>query len=246
MAKNTENGVTLMNITIRRLIEGAKEADGLTVIIDVFRAFSLECYLFAAGAREIRPVGSIEDTFAWRKKDPSCFLIGERHGRMIEGCDMGNSPSSFDPEKIRGRRIIHTTSAGTQGVANAIRAEEIITGSFVNARAVAEYIRRKAPENVSLVCMGKEGLAPAEEDELCALYLKSLLEGRPMPDIDERLQALRTGGGRHFFDPALQEVYPEKDFWMCIDRDIFDFVIRIEKDGDGFLSKPFVTPGRRQ
>ena len=246
MAKNTENGVTLMNITIRRLIEGAKEADGLTVIIDVFRAFSLECYLFAAGAREIRPVGSIEDTFAWRKKDPSCFLIGERHGRMIEGCDMGNSPSSIDQGLIRGRRIIHTTSAGTQGVANAVRADEIITGSFVNACAVAEYIRRKAPESVSLVCMGKEGLAPAEEDELCALYLKSLLEGRPMPDIDERLQALRTGGGRHFFDPALQEVYPEKDFWMCIDRDIFDFVIRIEKDGDGFLSKPFVTPERRQ
>ena len=246
MAKNTENGVTLMNITIRRLIEGAKEADGLAVIIDVFRAFSLECYLFAAGAREIRPVGSIEDTFAWRKKDPECLLIGERHGRMIEGCDLGNSPSSFDPEKIRGRRIIHTTSAGTQGVANAVRADEIITGSFVNALAAAEYIRRKAPGNVSLVCMGKEGLAPAEEDELCALYLKSLLEGDPLPDIDERLQALRTGGGRHFFDPALQEVYPEKDFWMCIDRDIFDFVIRIEKDGDGFLSKPFVTPERRR
>ena len=235
-----------MNITIRRLIEGAKEADGLAVIIDVFRAFSLECYLFAAGAAEVRPVGSIEETFAWRKKDPERLLIGERHGRMIEGCDLGNSPSSFDPEKIRGRRIIHTTSAGTQGVANAVRAEEIITGSFVNTRAAAEYIRGKAPENVSLVCMGKEGLAPAEEDELCALYLKSLLEGRPMPDIDERLQALRTGGGSHFFAPDLQDVYPEKDFWMCIDRDIFDFVIRIEKDGDGFLSKPFVTPERRR
>ena len=208
MAKNTENGVTLMIITIRRLIEGAKEAEGLAVIIDVFRAFSLECYLFAAGAAGIRPVGNIEETFAWRKKDPECLLIGERHGRMIEGCDLGNSPSSFDPEKIRGRRIIHTTSAGTQGVANAVRAEEIITGSFVNARAAAEYIRGKAPENVSLVCMGKEGLVPAEEDELCALYLKSLLEDRPMPDIDERLQALRTFGGRHFFDPALQEVYP--------------------------------------
>ena len=83
-----------MNITIRRLIEGAKKAEGLAVIIDVFRAFSLECYLFAAGAAGIRPVRSIEETFAWRKKDPECLLIGERHGRMIEGCDLGNSPSS--------------------------------------------------------------------------------------------------------------------------------------------------------
>ena len=74
-----------MTIQILHLIEGAKQAEGLAVIIDVFRAFSLEPYLFAAGAERIRPVGSIEETFAWRKRDPGCFLIGERHGRMIEG-----------------------------------------------------------------------------------------------------------------------------------------------------------------
>ena len=84
--------------------------------------------------------------------------------------------------------------------------------------------------------MGRAGLEPAEEDELCAVYLKSLLTGEGMPDIDERLQALRTGGGRRFFDPALREIFPEKDFWMCIDRNRFDFVIRIEKDRDGLVS----------
>ncbi|MCR5296918.1 MAG: hypothetical protein K6E17_05875 [Clostridiales bacterium] len=57
-----------------------------------------------------------------------------------------------------------------------------------------------------------------------------------MPDIDDRLRALRTGGGKHFFDPENQGVSPEKDFWMCIDRDRFDFVIRMEKDRDGLIS----------
>ncbi len=229
-----------MEIQIYHLIEGARQADGLTVIIDVFRAFSLECYLFAAGAARIRPVGSIDETFAWRKKDPGCLLIGERHGKKLEGCDMGNSPSSIDPDKIRGRQIIHTTSAGTQGVANAVRADEILTGSFVNARAVSDYIRKAAPQKVSLVCMGKEGLAPAEEDELCAAYLHALLSNKKMPEIDAKLQALKTGGGRHFFDPATQEIFPEKDFWLCIKRDIFNFVIRIEKDQDGFLAKQII------
>ena len=223
-----------MDITIFHLIDGARQAEGLTVVIDVFRAFSLECWLFAMGAEEIRPVGDISEALSWRKKDPDCVLIGERHGRKLDGFDFGNSPSTVDPEKIRGRRVIHTTSAGTQGVANAVRADEILTGSFLNARAVAAYIREKNPAKVSLVCMGKEGLEPAEEDELCALYLKSLLTGEEMPDIDERLWALQTGGGRHFFDPDLQDVFPEKDFRMCIDRDRFDFVIRIEKDADGF------------
>ena len=227
-----------MNIEIFHLIEGAKQADGLAVIIDVFRAFSMECWLYALGAKEIRPVGSIEETFAWKQKDPDCVLVGERHGRKIDGCDLGNSPSSIDPGMIRGKRIIHTTSAGTQGIVNAVHAEEIVTGSFVNAKAIADYIRKKSPEKVSLVCMGKEGLAPAEEDELCAVYLEALLTGEGIPDIDERLKALRTGGGRHFFDPSLKEVFPEKDFWMCIDRDRFDFVLQVRRDRDGLISVP--------
>lgn len=226
-----------MKIRILHLIEGARQAEGLAVVIDVFRAFSLECWLYAMGAEEIRPVGAIEEALAWREKDPGCVLIGERHGRKLDGFDFGNSPSTVDPEAVRGKRIIHTTSAGTQGVTNAVHAEEILTGSFLNAKAIAEYIRQRNPENVSLVCMGKEGLAPAEEDELCALYLESLLTGEGMPDIDRRLQGLRTGGGRHFFDPDNQEVFPQADFGMCVDRDRFGFVIRIEKDGDGLISR---------
>ena len=226
-----------MDIEIYHLIEGAKQADGLAVIIDVFRAFSMECYLYALGAGEVRPVGTIEETFAWREKDRECILVGERHGKKIEGCDLGNSPSSINPGLIRGKRIIHTTSAGTQGIVNAGRADEILAGSFVNAKAVAEYIRKKKPGKVSLVCMGKEGTEKAEEDELCAVYLKSLLSGEEMPDIDRRLGSLRFGGGAHFFDPELREIFPEQDFWMCVARDRFGFVLRIEKDSEGFAAR---------
>ena len=225
-----------METEIYHLIEGARQANGLAVIIDVFRAFSMECYLYAFGAREVRPVGSVEETFAWKEKDGNCILAGERHGRRIEGCDLGNSPSSIVPELIRGKRVIHTTSAGTQGIANAVHADEIITGSFVNAGAIVNYIRKRNPEKVSLVCMGKGGMEPAEEDELCALYLRSLLAGHEMKDIDEKLEGLRSGGGSHFFDPDQQEVYPEKDFRLCISRDRFDFVLRIEKDAEGLKS----------
>ena len=174
-----------MKIETFHLIDGARQAEGLTVIIDVFRAFSMECWLYALGAEEVRPVGSIEDTFAWREKDPGCVLVGERQGKKIDGCDLGNSPSSIDPETIRGKRIIHTTSAGTQGIVNAVHADEIITGSFVNAKAISEYIRKKSPEKVSLVCMGKAGLEPAEEDELCAVWLHSLLTGQEIVDNDD-------------------------------------------------------------
>ena len=141
-----------------------------------------------------------------------------------------------DPAMVRGKRVIHTTSAGTQGIVNAVHADEIITGSFVNAKAISEYVRKKAPEKVSLVCMGKEGLAKAEEDELCAEYLKALLTDGGMPGIDRRLSELRLGGGSHFFDPDLQEIYPEQDYWMCIARDRFSFVLQVVKDREGYLA----------
>ena len=51
-------------VKILHLIEGAKMAEGLTVIIDVFRAFSLECYLYDMGVKEIRPVGTVTAGYA--------------------------------------------------------------------------------------------------------------------------------------------------------------------------------------
>ena len=228
----------LIKINTYHLIEGAKKATGLTVIIDVFRAFSLECYLYNMGVSFIRPVGTIEEAFAFKKANPGYVLIGERKGRKCEGFDFGNSPSETAKHDLRGKTVIHTTSAGTQGIINAKEADAIITGSLVNAKAVARYIMENQPKEVSLVCMGNGGIAPAKEDELCAEYIRSILEGAELPDMDERVKRLRYEGGAHFFDKQNQDVFPEPDFWMCIEYNKFNFVLRVEKDEKGFLSRP--------
>ena len=132
-----------MDIRILHLLEGARQAEGLAVIIDVLRAFSLECYLADRGAAELRPVATLEEAFAWRQRDPEALLAGERGGAKCEGFDFGNSPSAIPAEAVRGRRVIHTTSAGTQGLTHAVRAGQILTGSLVNAAAVAAYIRQQ-------------------------------------------------------------------------------------------------------
>ena len=225
------------NINILRLIGGARQARGLTVIIDVFRAFSLECYLYNMGVKEIRPVGSIDEAFALNQHIPGSILIGERQGKKCDGFDFGNSPSTVDPAVVIDKVAIHTTSAGTQGIVNATGADEIITGSLVNAKAIAAYIMKKQPKEVSLVCMGTAGLRSNPEDELCAEYIKSLLEGCPLPDIQQRVQALQHNGGEHFFDPEKQDVFPEEDFWCCIQYDRFPFVIHVEKDEQGYITR---------
>ena len=226
-----------MKINILHLIEGAKQAEGLTVIIDVFRAFSLECYLYDMDVKEIRPIGSVEDAFALNKQLPGSVLIGERHGKKCEGFDFGNSPSTVCSEAVNGKTILHTTSAGTQGIVNATGASEIITGSLVNAKAVAEYIKKRSPEVVSLVCMGNAGVRPAAEDELCAEYIKSLLERVELPDFAQRVADLQKYGGDHFFDENRQEIYPKEDFFLCVQYDKFPFVIHVEKDEIGFITR---------
>lgn len=44
-----------IQVRILQLIEGAKDATGITVIIDVFRAFSVEAYFMALGAQKVIP-----------------------------------------------------------------------------------------------------------------------------------------------------------------------------------------------
>lgn len=226
-----------MKINILQLIEGAKQAEGLTVIIDVFRAFSLECYLYDMGVKKIRPAGSIEDALELGKKIKDSLLIGERGGAKCEGFDFGNSPSTVDPEKVKGKTVIHTTSAGTQGIVNARKADEIITGSLVNAKAVAEYIKQKNPAVVSLVCMGNSGVSPAPEDTLCAEYIKSLLEGDEMADFAGRVKNLEFCGGEHFFDSTKKHIFPQRDFYCCTDFNRFDFVIQVDRDEKGFVTR---------
>ena len=224
-----------MNIRILHLVEGAKEARGVTVVIDVFSAFTVEAYLMAQGAKELIPVGDMQIAYDLKKADPSCLLVGERHGRILPGFDFGNSPSQIRGASLRGKTVVHTTSAGTQGVANAKNASEILTGSLVNARATAEYILRKDPAEVSLVCMGLEAKAQTEEDDLCAEYIRGILTGEEIApeDMRSRIENLKTTSGAKFFDPAQKDVFPEPDFYLSTEIDVFPFALRAEKGADG-------------
>ena len=221
-----------MDIQILEFTAGAGQAKGLTVIIDVFRAFSLECYLFGAGAEEIYAVGKEETARELKKEHPEYVLIGERGGKILPGFDYGNSPSQTKEAKLTGKTVIHTTSAGTQGLVNAKAADQIITGSLVNAKAIARYIKKKNPDTVSLVAMGLAGQKRAPEDLLCARYIKSLLEGSPM-DMDGEIALLKySSSALKFFEEKNQEIFPEEDFYMCTEYDKYGFVLEAKKAGE--------------
>ncbi len=228
-----------MEIQILEFVSGAQEAEGTTVIIDVFRAFSVACYAYDSGAASIIATGDPSEAFRLKQVYRNSVLAGERNERKIEGFDFGNSPTEILQTDLSGKTFIHTTTAGTSGLVSASKAGEVITGSFVNASAVARYILQQRPERVSLVAMGYRAEIPAEEDLLCAGYIKSVLTGDPYGDIDERIKDLRHSSGRRFFSPANIEFSPPSDFFLCTMRDRFNFVLKgiRRPDGNVFLER---------
>jgi 2-phosphosulfolactate phosphatase len=221
-----------MNIEITEFMEGARHSKGLTVIIDVFRAFSVECYAIDSGAAKIIAVGEVAEAFELKKRYIKAVLVGERFEKKIEGFDFGNSPTEIIKADLAGKTVIHTTTAGTNGLVNASNADSIITGSFVNASAVARYIRAAAPAHVSLVAMGYRAHESADEDLLCAEYLEALIKGRKV-DFEPRIANLRITSGKRFFKPENIDFSPPTDFFLCTMINRFNFVLKAQKRLDG-------------
>jgi 2-phosphosulfolactate phosphatase len=221
-----------MKVEILEFVEGARKARGITVIIDVFRAFSVACYAVDAGAARIIATSEVTEAFELNKKYKNSVLVGERDEKKVEGFDFGNSPTEIIKADLTGKTVIHTTTAGTQGLINAVNAEVILTGSFVNAGAVVKYIKSVKPDHVSLVAMGYRAVYSAEEDLLCAEMIAAELRNKaPVPE--QRISDLQNSSGKRFFNPCNLAFSPPTDFFLCTMVNRFDIVLLAARRFDG-------------
>jgi len=221
-----------MKVEILEFVKGARDAKGVVVIIDVFRAFSVACYAIDAGAVKIIATAEVSEAFNLKKKYPNSVLVGERDEKKIEGFDFGNSPTEIIKADLTGKTVIQTTTAGTQGLINAQNADAILTGSLVNSGAIVQYIKSIDPEFVSLVAMGYRATESADEDLLCAeIILNELNNTKFIPE--SRISNLKDGSGKRFFNPLNIDFSPPTDFFLCTMVNRFDFVLKATRRFDG-------------
>jgi len=214
-------------------VAGAASARGIALVIDVFRAFTVAPHAMAAGASRILPVGAIEDALALRAVMPDAVLVGERHARRLPGFDAGNSPTEILAVGVKGRPVVHTTHAGTQGLVNATGADEVLAASLVNVSALVRYVRSRKLRHVTIVRMGHEARERCAEDDLCAEALVALFEGGMPPTTEQARDRLRDAPAAvKFFDPEADWA-PRTDFDYCTEVDRFDFVLRLRTGQDG-------------
>jgi 2-phosphosulfolactate phosphatase len=223
--------MTRLNIRVDSLLVGAERAVGTVVIIDVFRAFTTAAVALANGAAKIIMVRDVEEALALRSAGVGHLCMGEVGGRAPPDFDFGNSPFEASQADLEGRIIIQRTSAGTQGIVAAKQATRLYAGSLLTATATARAILRQSPAEVTLVAMGLDGARRSDEDELCAIHLRNLLQGRSGSPSGTRDVILAGPQIPAFHDPTKPHLHPA-DLDIALDIDRYDFAVLIScEDG---------------
>ena len=220
------------------------------VVFDVLRATSTIVTALGNGAVAILPVAEIQEALGIRKHQPGVLLAGEREGVRIEAnltggvnFDLGNSPREFSAARVGGKTIAMTTTNGTRALRACMSASAVLLGSFLNLRATAQFIEDQSSAHLLLVCSGTLDQT-AYEDVLGAGALCDLLwskyGGGAVADSaniarrlfhlernDLRFAVSQSRNGRRLMaHPELRADVP-----FCLQRDVFDLVAELGKDG---------------
>lgn len=139
------------------------------VVIDVLRATTTIATALDAGAEAVQAFSDIDlllqasDNWDADKR----LRAGERGGKPVEGCDMGNSPLYCTAERVWRRRLFLSTTNGTRALQRVEDSKTVIAAAQVNRHAAVKYLRQTQPETVWLVGSGWEGTYSLE-DTACA------------------------------------------------------------------------------
>jgi 2-phosphosulfolactate phosphatase len=149
--------------------------DQEVVVIDVLRATSVMVHAMSQGALEIIPVVTLEEAIQMAKIFPqgSILLGGERESKKIPGFDLGNSPKEYVAERVKGKKLILTTTNGTKAFHLVSSGKEILVGSFFNIGAIAQRCI-ESDRDLLIFPSGDEGNFSLE-DTLCGGMLIDLI-----------------------------------------------------------------------
>jgi len=164
------------------LYELYRQAEGVTVVVDIFRASSAICTAIHNGVLEVIPVASIHD--AKRYADDDVIIAAERGGEVVDGFKYGNSPLSYinNPE-VNGKTLVLTTTNGTQAIDAAKNDGDLVIGSFCNLKVLTEWLI-KENQDVMILCAGWKNRLNLEDSLFAGAVVDGLIENGFDYDID--------------------------------------------------------------
>ena len=158
-------------------------SDRVVVVIDILRATSVIVHAMSQGASEIIPLATVEEAFRMAKAFPRGFVIlgGERENKEIPGFDLGNSPKEYVAERVKGKKLILTTTNGTRAFHTVSSGKEILAGTFFNIGAIAQRCL-ESNRDLFIFPSGDKGNFSLE-DTLCGGMLIDLIIRKEKKEI---------------------------------------------------------------
>lgn len=221
--------------------DNIEKASGLVVVIDVLRAFTTACYIFSGGSEKIILVKTPEEGILLKEQYPTCILVGERKGLKLPGYDYGNSPYEIKKAKLVGKTIVMTTSRGTSSFLHLYarsKGKEFITGSFVNASAIIDHIKKSTYKTVSFVCT--DNSFEDNEDYMCANYIISCLQKKPLNFQKIKRDLIKHPTADGFLRKPLTQ-HAVDDFNMCLQLNKFGFILTSNRLAERIILKPIMA-----
>jgi 2-phosphosulfolactate phosphatase len=206
-------------------IEGARQARGTTVVIDVLRSFTVSAYALDGGARECRLVKTVAEARALAANTPGSVICAEEEALPVEGIPISNSPTAIRELDLDGRVLIQRSSAGTQ-VAAAVESDDIFAASLVVARATVQACLLRNPQTLTLVAS-----ADHPEDHACAAYMERIIRGQA-PDLERLLEPLYETERYRKVAAGGWPGFPPGDLQLSLRADVFDFAMPVTRQDD--------------
>ena len=224
-----------MEVILATGIEGARNARGVAVVIDVIRSFTVSAYALAGGARECLLVTTVGEALALAAQIPGSLVSAEEGTLPVPGIPISNSPTQIQSADVKGRVLIQRSSAGTQAMAALPPNEGMYAASLVVASATVQACLLRRPATLTLIAS-----ADHPEDHACARYMQGLLRGE-RPDIDRLLQPLRESERFARASAGGWPGFPATDLELSLATDRFAFAMPATRH-DTYLRLTAETP----
>jgi len=216
-----------VNIVHATGIDGARQARGIVVVIDVLRAFTVSAYALAGGARECRLVRTVAEARALAERTPGAVICAEEDALPVEGIAISNSPTRIRETDLKDRVLIQRSTAGTQ-VAAEVESADIFAASLVVAHATVQACLLRSPETLTLLAS-----ADHPEDHACATYMQGMIQGEH-PDLQRLLEPLRQSERYHRAMSGSWPGFPPTDLDLALEADRFPFAMPVKREA-GYL-----------
>jgi 2-phosphosulfolactate phosphatase len=210
-------------------IQGARDARGVVVVIDVLRSFTVSAYALAGGARECLLVATVDAARNLAERIPGAVVCAEENALPIPGIAISNSPTQVSAARMEGKTLIQRSTAGTPVLGAVQSGEGIFAGSLVVAKATVQACLLRRPATVTLVAS-----ADFPEDHACAKYMAALLCGEHL-DLDPLLEPLLRSERYRKVMAGEWPGFPPTDIALSLAVDRFDFAMPAARR-DGYVS----------